>query len=101
MKIYISGPMTGYPGFNIPAFKDAERALRALGHEVLNPARQGADPAKTWADYLRADLLDVVAADAVALLPGWEASRGARLEVHVAHALGMTTLPIERWEADR
>lgn len=93
MKVYISGPMTGYPEFNYPAFATAEAKLVAAGHDPLNPARH--PKCETWADYLRLDLADVLVADAIALLPGWEASRGARLEVHVAHALGMTTVPID------
>lgn len=94
MKTYISGPMTGYPDLNYPAFFAAEETVRALGHETLNPARH---PAKgSWADYLRLDLADVLAAEQVVVLPGWEASRGAALEVHVAHQLGIPVLPIDQ-----
>ena len=95
MRVYISGPMTGYPAFNYGAFNAAEKVLADLGHEPLNPARHPVQ--ESWSDYLRLDLVDVVRADAVAVLPGWEASRGAALEVHVAHALGMTVLPIDQW----
>lgn len=97
MRVYISGPMTGYQLFNGSAFAAAEARLIDLGHEPLNPARHPEQA--TWADYLRLDLRDVLDADAIAVLPGWEASRGAALEVHVAHQLGMTVLPIDRWEA--
>lgn len=99
MKVYISGPMTGYHDFNVPAFNAAAFRLRQLGHDVLNPADGGTDAGKTWADYLRDDIALVVQADAVAVLRGWQESRGASLEVHIAHALGMTVLPIERWTA--
>ena len=95
MKVYISGPMTGYEGFNYPAFNRAETWLTDMGYDVLNPARHPQQA--TWVDYLRLDLADVLRADAVAVLPGWEASRGAALEVHVAHSLGMTVLPIDQW----
>ena len=96
MRVYISGPMTGYSDHNYPAFNAAEDALRLLGHEPLNPARHPAQD--SWVGYLRLDLADVLIADGVALLPGWEASRGAVLEVHVAHALGVPTLPIAAWK---
>ena len=95
MKVYISGPMTGYPDFNYPAFNAAETWLTDRGHDVLNPARHPKQD--TWAGYLRLDLADVLTADGIALLPGWEASRGAQLEVHVAHSLGIRVLPIEVW----
>lgn len=100
MKVYLSGPMTGLPDFNRPAFVDAERLLSCYGVDVLNPARHGFDPAKTWADYMRLALLDVAACDAVALLPGWERSRGAQLEVHVASSLGIPVQDLRVHVAD-
>ncbi len=95
LRVYISGPMTGYPQQNYPAFISAEAELRAAGHVPLNPARNPEQP--TWADYMRLDLADVLTADQLAVLPGWEASRGARLEVHVAHALEVPVLPIDAY----
>jgi hypothetical protein len=96
MRVYISGPMTGYPDFNRTAFKNAAADLRRLDHEPVDPG-DAEVPEQTWADYLRADLRMLLDCDAVAVLPGWEASRGAALEVHVAHQLGMTVLPITAW----
>ncbi len=94
MPIYISGPMTGYPENNYPTFHAAERQLTNLGYETLNPARHPNQ--ESWADYLRLDLADVLRANMVAVLPGWEASRGAALEVHVAHQLGIPVIPINQ-----
>lgn len=37
MRIYLSGPMTGCPNLNRPAFDAAERRLTAQGHFVINP----------------------------------------------------------------
>lgn len=37
MRIYISGPMTGCPDLNRPAFDAAEKRLAAQGHFVINP----------------------------------------------------------------
>lgn len=95
-RVYISGPMTGYPVYNRGAFEVAANILRALGHDPVDPG-ETETPGLSWSDYLRADLRLLTDCDAVAVLPGWEASRGAALEVHVAHALGMTVLPIDRW----
>lgn len=89
--IYIAGPMRGLPGMNHDAFHEAEARLMDLGHEVINPARiedefSGVD----WAGCLRRDLeLIVTRCHTLAVLPGWENSKGALLEVHVARALGM------------
>ncbi|WP_149528154.1 DUF4406 domain-containing protein, partial [Escherichia coli] len=38
LKIYIAGPMTGYPDYNRAAFNAKASALMAEGHIVLNPA---------------------------------------------------------------
>jgi hypothetical protein len=89
MRIYIAGPMTGIDELNFPAFHAAAARLRALGHEVVNPAEINPDPGASWQTCMHADLAQLVTCDAIALLPGWEGSRGAELERHVAYALGM------------
>jgi len=81
---------------NFPAFCAAEAKLQAAGWNVINPARLAVSgilndgtPA-TCRFYARRDLriiTDVLRAehgDAVVILPGWGASRGARGEVAVA-----------------
>ncbi len=37
-RVYVSGPMTGKKGFNIPAFDQAAILLRKLGYDVVSPA---------------------------------------------------------------
>ena len=90
-RIYLSGPMTGHPEFNYPAFHAEAARIRALGHDVVNPAEISAEAGEgaTWTDYLRADLREMLTCDTVALMPGWHNSRGAHLEVQVAHRLNM------------
>lgn len=111
MKIYLAGPMRGRPEFNFPAFFRGAARLRAEGHEVFNPAekdneKHGTDISKgnpegrvdvaasqhgfSLREALGADLAWICAeADAVALLPGWEDSAGARAEAATAAALGL------------
>ena len=95
--LYISGPMAGYPNLNRAEFGAAANNLRRAGFSVLNPIDNGLPDGLEWSDYLRADIKMVCDATAIALLPGWEASRGARLEVATAHGLGMTSLPLDVW----
>lgn len=92
MKVYVSGPMTGYPEFNFPAFNAVAALLRESGYETANPADTGLVDGWEWADYLRYDLRLLTECDAVYTLDGWEASRGAALEMHVAKALGLKWL---------
>jgi hypothetical protein len=39
--IYISGPMSGLPNLNFPAFYAAQAKLEAEGYKVVNPAEIG------------------------------------------------------------
>ncbi|MCJ1887384.1 DUF4406 domain-containing protein [Pseudomonas sp. LA21] len=87
-RIYLAGPMTGLPEFNYPAFHAEAARLRQLGYHVENPAEinpEGGD----WAACMRRDIPQLIACDTIALLPGWDKSKGARLEYHVATELGM------------
>ena len=99
-RIYIAGPMTGLPDLNFPAFHAEAARLRALGYEVSNPAEINPDPTAGWEACMRADIAELVKCDGVALLPGWERSRGASLEAHIAHSLDMRLVyPGETLEA--
>lgn len=110
MNIYLSGPMRGYKDFNFPAFDHAAGVLRTLGHSVFNPAEKDRveDPkGKTWKSEdgdivkaeekgfdrrvaIRADLDYIIDhADAIALLPGWEVSKGANAELWLARFLDL------------
>ncbi|MGG1601114.1 DUF4406 domain-containing protein [Paenibacillus naphthalenovorans] len=98
MIIYISGPMSGLPDNNKPAFHAAAKLLRNLGHTVINPAEiEVPDP--SWSNYMREDIRQMMAADIVVLLPGWANSRGAKLERHIAIEIGMPVRLIEEFEA--
>lgn len=117
--LYLAGPMTGIPQFNFPAFDQAVADLRARGLEVISPherdspevqraARASPDgnlaaleqhASETWGDMLARDV-KIVADESggVVLLPGWERSRGARLEAYVAL---LCRLPVYRYDPDR
>lgn len=103
---YIAGPMSGYPEFNYPAFKAAAAELRAQGKAVRSPTEISQDVApaeytdeKPYDYYLRRSLLMLLLdCDEIVMLPGWEQSRGARIEHAVAEALGM---PIHEWAGSR
>ena len=96
MRIYLSGPMTGLPEHNYPAFHAAEAALFDRGYEVINPARPAPDGWE-WLDYMRRAVRDVSEADGLAMLPGWINSRGARIEHKLATSLGLPAWHIREW----
>jgi hypothetical protein len=86
-RIYISGPMTGLPELNFPAFHAAAAQLRAADFNVLNPAEINPDSGMSWQACMRADIKALCDCDAIVLLPGWQRSKGAQLELHLAHRL--------------
>lgn len=94
IRVYVSGGMSGLPDLNFPAFHRAASSLRASGYEVVNPAEMdAADTApKEWHEYLRRDIKALMDCDAIAMLPGYEKSKGARLEKHNAEELGMRVI---------
>jgi hypothetical protein len=100
MIIYISGPMSNLPENNFPAFNKAAAYVSAFGHTVLNPAEKGIIEGYTWEDYLKIDLHQVIDSDMLILLSGWEHSKGAQLEVHVASSLGIPTVLFEIWQEE-
>lgn len=113
-KVYVAGPMTGIPQMNFPAFDAAARNLRGRGYGVVSPAELdspesraaalasvdgnpvGYAEGETWGQFLARDvkLIADEGIEAIVVLPGWEKSRGARLETFVARLCG---LPILRY----
>jgi hypothetical protein len=101
MTVYVSGPVTGLPDNNAGAFNEAEKILR--GREdvltVINPVRIGQNVEYLFKnvynapvrreDYMRACIRELTRATHIAYLPGWEHSRGAKLEHAIADSLGI------------
>lgn len=103
MRLYIAGPMSGLPEFNYPAFREAEAVLRALGYAVESPHHNGETDCGTvysWDWYMRRAIAQLITCNGVALLPGWEMSRGATLEHLIARGLDMPTKPMFDWELE-
>ena len=104
-KIYLSGPMTGIePREYRRRFREAETILRRHGYGCINPCRvwpcrfpwlyrlMNALLGKrlTYAVILAYDLILLMTrADGIAMLPGWEQSRGAQIENYVSQHFWM------------
>lgn len=84
-RVYLSGPMTGLPDHNFPAFNEVAAALRAGGRTVFNPAESfDGKTDLSRREYFQHDFTELDKCSVVALLPGWEKSEGALSEVFAA-----------------
>ncbi len=90
--IYLSGPITGLPENNYKGFALAQERLESLGHKVLNPHEffEGSNT-RDWThdDFMRICIAEMMKADEVVTLPGWEHSKGAMIEVKIARLMFM------------
>lgn len=92
-RIFISGKMTGLPEWGYPAFHVAAAKWRALGWHVENQAEAfGGDTSLPRTVYMKAAIRALLTCDAIALLPNWMDSEGARLEAMVAREAGLEIL---------
>lgn len=96
-RVYLAGPMSGIASYNIPAFAGAAAALRARGWDVFAPHENGLESNHTWYAHMRVDIAALTTCGRMALLPGWEKSRGAVLEHHIARMLGMHVRPVSNY----
>ena len=96
-KVFLSGPMTGYPGYNFQRFNLAEKQLADAGIECVNPVHICK---KYKEEHVLADkaIFDKMiteqqeaerTCDAILLLDGWQMSKGVRLELKTALEMGM------------
>lgn len=113
-RVYVAGPMTGVPEYNYPSFAAAEAMLTAQGWEVITPFHicdavwqtafgRNFNPKADRCEYadpllsqmFRLDVDALIVSRAIALLDGWERSRGARLELAIAQMIGLEILSAE------
>lgn len=99
--VYVAGPMRGYDKWNFPAFDANSDWLRTLGWTVISPAEidreigfdgNNAEVVFTEADFheaMKRDYAALLRCDAIAFLPGWEKSAGAKLEREFGIKLGL------------
>lgn len=104
LKIYVSGPMTGYKDYNYPKFERIAAELRAKGYDVVNPSSEvkpmlnngkeitidklhkmmdngQISEKEAWRCFLRGDIVALlVECNAIYMLKNWKKSKGARME---------------------
>lgn len=92
LKVYVIGAVTGHPREEVAAkFSKAAAQLKSAGMIPVNPV--DIVPQETsWHDAMRQCIKAMLTCDAVMILPCWQQSRGATLEVMIARNLDMKIL---------
>lgn len=111
MLVYIAGPIAGKENGNKAAFQEAEIRVIRAGHTPVNPwgippdhgstkccpgqpTEHEPDSRHNYGCYLRADIEKLMYCDAIMFLDGWDQSRGASTEAHVAASLGIKVVEL-------
>lgn len=119
-KLYLCGPISIGGTLpeeqvieNLNRFNEYEIMLAKVGYRVESPVRIKEAPwlaalelsskcevvtkRDEWCWYLRRTLIQMLTCDGVALLPGWQASPGCRLEVHLADSIDLYAQSVQEW----
>lgn len=87
-RVYLSGPITNVKNYKGLFMFAEELADFGEAKQIYNPASQ-IPSSSSWEQAMHRCLSEITNYDTVVMLPGWNVSRGARLERDVALACGM------------
>ena len=109
MKIYISGPISGYDlEERKQAFENARKEIldfcerwdeKSGGHtevEVFSPPH-AYEKGMTYEEIMRYDIEQLLKCDLIVFLTGWQDSRGCKAEREVAKVCGIKIL-FDNWQ---
>ncbi|MCH4241676.1 MAG: DUF4406 domain-containing protein [Prevotella sp.] len=92
-RVYISGPIAHYDlPERILAFRKEEEKLRASGYVPVNPFNNGLPQTSNWRQHMKADMYMLLRCQYIYFMPGWELSKGCKLELDVATSTGIKVL---------
>ena len=107
MRIYLSGKITGREKEDYTKqFARAESFYKTSGFDVVNPVKIGEEilrknPKAEWGDFMKADLEALKNCTHIALLEGWEESKGAKTEKAEAEKMGLEIMYLKLFDGKR
>ena len=107
MRIYLSGKITGREKEDYSRqFARAESFYKTGGFDVVNPVKIGEEvlkinPKAEWQDFMIRDLEALRTCTHIALLEGWEESKGAKMEKAEAEKMGLEIMYLKLFDGKR
>jgi hypothetical protein len=104
-QIYLCGPVTGrdrqeaFDHFEIieKEIKSNERG-KELKFFIHNPMKFVTPNLNSWTEEMRMCVATLAVCDGIALLKGWQESRGSRCELNIAHILHIPVVYVEDFD---
>ena len=89
-KVYISGAIEHLDlEERKEEFQKVQWKLEEMGYFVINPFNNGVQLDATWREHMKVDIKNLLDCDHIAMLEGWELSKGCKLEFDVATSCGI------------
>ena len=92
-KCYIAGKIGNLPEVEFKAnFENAKKEVIDLGFEPISPVDLPNDHGKSWGEYMREDLTEMLKFHSVYALRNWRQSPGATIEIQTALNIGINII---------
>ena len=92
-KLQLVGRIKNMPNGNKEKFAEYQKIYEDQGYEVFNPHDLSVKyPDMPEAEYMGLDLQNISKSDVVAVLPDWDNSKGAKMEVFFALSYGVKVI---------
>jgi hypothetical protein len=90
---YIAGKIGGLPEKEYKAsFKQAKREVKALGMRPVSPVDLPHKHGRTWAEYMKEDLIAMLKCKHLYAMTNWRQSPGATIEINTALSVGIDVI---------
>jgi hypothetical protein len=114
MRVYLAGPMAGYPENNYPAFHRGAAWLRSKGYEVVSPAEINFDAPKRYKELeskftgdelslekqsivnecLKKDFVELLSCELIVKMKGWQESTGVNKEIDLGNFVAIGSVEL-------
>jgi hypothetical protein len=92
-KCYIAGKIGDLPEAEYKAnFENAKAEVLQMGYEPVSPVDLPHKHGRTWSDYMREDLTEMLKCEAVYAMRNWRQSPGATIEINTALSVGLNVI---------